>query len=164
MQKKIFWPVSVAAAAAAALGLALPAGASTPSPAVSGIEHIQDMSTSVTAGTGTVIAYGPVTAAGQVPIGPQRVGTATFPHGTITISHQQGRGGSVQFNPATCLVTIAGTGTYQILRGTGAYAGITGHGTYRLSIVQIAARVNGACSHAAIASEELLQLTGPVHL
>jgi len=164
MRKKIFSLFSVAAAAAAALCLALPAGASTPSPAVSGTEYVQTMSTSVTAGTGSAIAYGPVTAAGQAPLGPQQVGTAVFPRGTITISHQQGKGGSVHVNPATCLVTIAETGTYKILRGTGSYAGITGHGTYRLSIVQIAARVNGACSHTAIASQELLQMSGPVHL
>jgi hypothetical protein len=60
----------------------------------------------------------------------------------------------------------AGTGTYKVLRGSGAYAGITGHGTYRLSIVQIAARVSGTCSQTAplVASQELLQLSGPVHL
>jgi hypothetical protein len=124
------------------------------------------MSTSVTARTGSVIAYGPVTAFGKAPIGPQRVGTVVFSHGAITISHKQGKGGSVHFNPRTCLLTIAETGTYKILRGTGAYAGITGHGTYRLGIVQIAARVHGACSQTAppTASQELLQLSGPVHL
>lgn len=165
MQKKIFSLVSAAAAATAALCLALPADASVHSPAVSGTEHFQFMSTSVTARTGSVIAYGPVTAAGTAPIGPQRVGTAVFPEGTITISHHQGKS-SVHVNPRTCLVTIAGTGTYKILRGSGAYAGITGHGTYRLSLVQIAARVSGTCSQTAppAASQELLQLSGPVHL
>ena len=165
MQKKIFSLVSAAAAATAALCLALPAGASAHSPAVSGTEHFQFMSTSVTADTGSVIAYGPVTAAATAPIGSQRVGTVVFPQGTITISHQQGKS-SVHVNPETCLVTLAGTGTYKILRGSGAYAGITGHGTYRLSIVQIAARVSGTCSQTAppVASQELLQLSGPVHL
>ena len=165
MQKKIFSLVSAAAAATTVLCLALPAGASAHSPAVSGTEYVQVMSTSVTAGTGPVIAYGPVTAVGTAPIGPQPVGTAMFPDGTITISHHQGKG-SVHVNPKTCLVTIAGTGTYKVLRGSGAYAGITGHGTYRLSIVQIAARVSGTCSQTAplVASQELLQLSGPVHL
>ncbi len=164
MQKKIFSLVSVAVAAAAALCFTLTAGASMTSPAVSGTEYFQFMSTSVTASTGPVIAYGPVTAAGEGPLGPERVGNVVFPHGTITISHQQGKGGGVHFNPATCLVTVAQTGTYTILRGTGAYARITGHGTYRLSLVQIAARVNGMCSHTAAASQELLQLSGPVRL
>jgi hypothetical protein len=163
MQKKIFSLAAAAAVATAALCFALPAGASTHSPAVSGTEHFQFMSTSVTASTGSVIAYGPVTAAGTAPIGPQPVGTAMFPDGTITISHHQGNI-SVHVNPETCLVTLVGTGTYKVLRGSGAYAGITGYGTYRLSIVQIAARENGTCSHTATASQELLQLSGPVHL
>lgn len=164
MQKKIFALVSAVAAATAALCLALPAGASAHSPAVSGTEHFQFMSTSVTGRTGSVIAYGPVTAAAKAPIGQQRVGTVRFPEGGITISHQ-GKN-SVHVNPKTCLVTIAGTGTYKVLRGSGAYEGITGHGTYQLSIVQIATRVNGTCSHTAppVASQELLQLSGPVHL
>jgi len=148
-----------AAAAAAALCVAQSAGASAPSPAISGTEHFQSMSTSVTARTGQVIAYGPFTAVGTAPIGPQRVGKAVFPSGTITISHQRGKGGGVHVNPRTCLVRIAETGTCKILRGTGAYAGITGHGTYRLSLVQVAARVSGACSQKAppAASQEFLQ-------
>jgi len=153
----------VAAAAFAVSGLTAASASPAASPGISGTEHFQVMSTSVTASTGSVIAYGPVTAAGTAPIGPQQVSTAMFPDGTITISHHQGKS-SLHVNPKTCLVTIAGTGTYKILRGSGAYAGITGHGTYLLSIIQIAARVSGTCSQTALASQELLQLSGPVHL
>ena len=72
----------------------------------------------------------------------------------------------MRFSPRTCLAMISQPGTYKITGGTGKYAGITGHGTYHLSFTFIAARAAGKCSASAppVAQQELLRLSGPVHL
>ena len=61
---------------------------------------------------------------------------------------------------------ISQPGTYKITGGTGKYAGISGHGTYQLNLTFIASRARGKCSTAAppVAQQELLRLSGPVHL
>jgi len=139
------------------------ASASTAAPrAASGTEYVQVMSTSA-AGPASAIARGVFTAAGQASLGDARVGTIVFPGGTVVLSHRPGKGSS-RFYPGACLSLISQSGTYQIVRGTGRYAGISGHGTYKLSLEIVAARVHGACSSAKppVAQQELLLLAGPV--
>jgi hypothetical protein len=157
---------TVAAAAAIALtgvtaASAIPAGR----PAGSGTERVQVMSTSTTSGTASAIAHGLFTAAGTARLGSARVGTISFPRGTITLSHHAGKG-TMHFSPRTCLAIISQPGTYKITGGTGKYAGITGHGTYQLNFTLIASRTAGKCSTAArpAAQQELLRLSGTVHL
>jgi hypothetical protein len=129
-----------------------------------GTEYIQVMSTT-TSGPASAIARGVFTAAGRADLGSSRTGTLVFPGGTITVSHQPGRGTS-QIDPRTCLNVISRAGSYQITGGTGQYAGIRGHGTYLLSLEFISARSHGQCtsSKPPLVQQELLQLSGPVRL
>lgn len=98
-------------------------------------------------------------------LGSARLGKIIFPGGTIRISHHAGRG-TASFKPRTCLAIISQPGTYKIVGGTGKYAGISGHGKYRLSLAFIGARAKGQCSSAKapVARQELLRLSGSVHL
>jgi hypothetical protein len=113
--------------------------------AASGAESFQMMTTSET-GAPTVIASGVFTAPGTDTEN-QKAGTSlfTFPKGTVSLKHSPGKG-SQSVNPKTCLATLNLHGTYTITGGTGAYAGITGSGTYKLSILAIAAKVGGKCN------------------
>jgi hypothetical protein len=79
--------------------------------------------------------------------------------------HSPGHG-TQNFDPRTCLATINSSGTFKLGHGTGRYAEISGHGTYTLSILEIAARSNGKCSLAKTpaAFQQILQAQGPVHL
>ena len=161
-------PAAAAAVAAAAITVTgVTAASATPrsQPAVSGTEHVQIMSTARASKTASAIAYGVFTAGGTAKLGSGRSGTIAFPGGTIKLSHHA-RKGTMHFSPKTCLTRISQTGTYKITRGTGKYAGITGHGTYQLSFTFIGARRAGKCSTAAppVARQELLRLSGPVHL
>jgi len=160
-----------AAAAAAATSvlvlLAVSSGsasASSGGPVRTGTEHVQVMSTSPTT-PADAIASGLFTAAGQAQLGSARIGKFAFPGGTISVVHKPGRT-SGHVNVSTCLNSITQTGTYRIRGGTGKYAHVSGHGTYRLSLLFVAARAGGHCSQnkPPAAYQELLQLSGPVRL
>jgi hypothetical protein len=156
---------AVAVAAITATGVTAASATPRSQPAVSGTEHVQIMSTSTTSRSATAIAYGVFTAAGTARLGSGRAGTIAFPGGTIKLSHHA-RKGTMHFSPKTCLTMISQSGTYKITGGTGRYAATSGHGTYQLSFTFIAARTAGKCSTAAppVAQQELLRLSGPVHL
>jgi hypothetical protein len=124
------------------------AAAAAPHPAraaASGTETFQIMTTSAT-GSASVITSGVFTAAGTDQEN-QKAGTSlfTFSNGTVSLKHSPGKG-SQSVNPKTCLATLNFHGTYTFTGGTGAYSGITGGGTYKLSILAIAAKVAGKCN------------------
>jgi hypothetical protein len=144
------------------------AAAAAPHPtraAVSGNETFQIMTTSVT-GSPSVITSGVFTAPGTDQEN-QKAGTSkfTFPTGTVSLKHSPGTG-SQSLNPKTCLLTISLHGTYTFTGGTGAYAGITGGGTYKLSILGIAARSGGKCSQSLppLAYHQVINATGTASL
>jgi hypothetical protein len=157
---------TVAVAAAIALtGTAAASASPRAAGAAAATEHVQIMSTSTKSAPQVVIASGVFTAAGHARLGSAAVGKLVFPGGTIKVSHKPAKS-SQHFNPATCLSSISQSGTYKLLSGTRRYAGLRGHGTYRLSVLIVAARVHGTCSSAKppVAEQELLELTGPAHL
>lgn len=157
---------AVGAAAAAALWLAVPAGAApTGRTAVSGIEHFQLMTTSATATTVPVIAYGVFTAAGVDHTG-SNVDTLVFPNGSFKINHS-GVPTKQKFNTKTCLLTVTGSGKVTLFGGTGAYKGISGKPVAVLSILLIAARTStGKCSMTKppVAFQQLIRASGTVTL
>jgi hypothetical protein len=165
--KKLIAAAGAAAAVAAITVTGVAAASATPrsKPSVSSTEHVQIMSTATTSKQASAIAYGVFTAAGAAKLGSGRAGTIAFPGGTIKLSHHAA-GGTMHVSPGTCFTMISQHGTYKITGGTGRYAGVTGHGTYQLSFAFIAARTAGKCSAAAapVAQQELLRLSGPVHL
>jgi hypothetical protein len=155
----------VAATATVAVGGAGIAAASTHSAGATGTEHFQLMSTSATATTSSVIAYGVFTGAAVDHIVSNNVDRFVFSNGTIRVHHSNGTGPQ-SFNPKTCLLTVNQHGTYLITHGTGKYAGISGHGTYHLSILAIGARSHGKCSQSKppVAFHQVINASGPVSL
>jgi hypothetical protein len=157
------------AAAAAVLGLAVPASASQAAvAAVTGTEHFQFATTSPTASSNQLIAYGVLTAAGVERDGAHNTGTVTFSNGTIKLKHDNGTG-SQSFNAKTCLMQINVHGKYTVTGGTGKYAGVTGHGTYTVSILAIGPKTkSGACSNSQtvppIAFQQVVDTTGTITL
>ena len=159
MRKSITSAV-IAAAAAAVVGGTGIAIAATNS-ATTGAENFQMMTTSAS-GAPSVIASGVFTAAGADHEN-QKANTAkfVFSNGTVSLKHSPGQG-QQSFNPKTCLLTINFHGTYALTGGTGAYTGITGNGTYKLSILSIAARSGGKCSQSLppVAFHQVIDATG----
>jgi hypothetical protein len=155
-----------AAAGALALAGVTAASASTVRPSWSGIEHFQIMTTSATSNKESIIALGSVFTAGGVDHAGSKIDKAVFPNGTFRIRHYKGKG-TQHFNARTCLGVISLHGTYKLEDGTGRYAGIRGHGTYRLSIVFVAARnARGKCSQKLppAAYQQVIKAHGPVRL
>ena len=152
---------AVMAAAATALWLAVPAGAS--SAGVTGTENFQIMTTSATSSTASVIASGVFTAGGVDHQG-NKADTFVFSNGTLTVAHSGPS--TAHLNPKTCLLTIVGHGTFKITGGTGAYAKTSGAGTYKLSILAIAAKVAGKCSmkKPPTAFQQVVKASGKVSL
>lgn len=147
---------------AAAAGHA-PAAAASPS--IRGTEHFQMMTTSATARTVPVIAWGAFTAAGIAREGKDGVvRTIAFPGGTIklTFSGTASGGGSVS---STCLATEFFDSAYS-LSGTGKYRHISGREHYAANATEIQARVNGSCSQnrRPLAFQQVITASGPVKL
>lgn len=157
--------VTAVTAVAAALWLAVPAGAApTGRPARSGTENFQVMTTSATATTIPIIAYGLFTAAGADHTG-NNVDTVVFPNGSFKINHS-GVPTKQTFNPTTCLLTVTASGPVTLFGGTGAYKGISGKPEAKLSILAIAARSKGKCSMTLtpVAFQQLIKASGKVRL
>lgn len=156
----------VAAAATAAVAGAGIAGASTHAAGTTGTEHFQAMTTNGTSLTASVIAYGVFTGAAVDHQQAHNMDTFVFSNGTLRIHHASSGKTQQSVNPKTCLLTIDQHGTYQITGGTGKYAGISGHGTYRLSILAVAARSGGKCSESRppAAYHQVINASGPVTL
>jgi hypothetical protein len=156
----------------AAAGMAVAAGAvvvtgltaASAAPSVAATEHFQIMTTSVNSNP-RVIAYGVFTGA-AVDHQHDAINTDTFKFasGSFKIKHSPGTG-KQRFNPKTCVLTVTEHGTYTLGHGTGSYARISGHGTFKLSILEIAARSNGNCSmnKKPVAFQLLIKAQGPVH-
>lgn len=159
--------VVVAAAAALALtGAAASAGAAVSGAAASGTEHFQLMTTSATATSTPVIAYGVFTGVAVDHMG-NKVDKFVFSNGTFKVRHIPAKHGTSEHsNSRTCLLTVSQHGTFKLLDGTGKYAGITGHGTYRLSVLLIGAKSSGKCSRTLppLAFQEQIKAVGPVHV
>ena len=156
---------AVGAAAVAALWLAVPAGAApTVRSAVSGTEHFQVMTTSATATTLPIIAYGVFTAAGVDHMG-STVDKLVFPKGSFKVNHSKVTA-KENFNPKTCLLTVSGTGKVTLFGGTGAYKGISGKPVATLSILAIAASSRGKCSmtRPLVAFQQLIRAAGKITL
>jgi hypothetical protein len=163
--KRIASLVTAVTAVAAALWFAVPAGAApTVRPAVSGTEHFQLMTTSATATTIPVIAYGVFTAAGVDHPG-NKVDTLVFSNGSFKVNHSKVPV-KVKFNKKTCLLQVSGAGKVILFGGTGAYKGISGTPAGTLSQLAIAARSKGKCSPTKrlVASQEIIKVSGKVTL
>jgi hypothetical protein len=172
-RKRAALAATAAAAVATVVGLAVPAGASALAgrpAAVSGAEHFQAMTTSATATTQGVIAWGAVTAAGvdheSSSNAPTSTDLFTFPGGSFKVTHTT-KSMTQNVNPKTCFASFGGKGTFKLSGGTGKYKGISGSGTFTLSDIGVAARTrSGACNLNAnpVANQQLIDANGSVKI
>lgn len=133
--------------------------------AASGTLHVQLISTSATSNTSKAIVFGLFTAGGVDHQG-NKVDRLVFKGGSFKVRHSPGKGPQT-FNPKTCLLTVNQHGTYRIFGGTGKFKGVSGHGTYRVSILSIAARnSSGKCSmrKAPTAFQQVIRASGPARI
>jgi hypothetical protein len=162
LNKKLFGAAGavVAAASLAVMGITAASARSS----VTGTENFQLMTTSATATTIPIIAYGVFTKAGVSHTG-SKVDTVVFSNGSFKINHSKFPV-KQKFNPKTCLLQVSGTGKVTLFGGTGAYKGISGTPTATLSILAIAARTNGKCSTTKppVAFQQLIKASGKVTL
>ena len=93
------------------------------------------------------------------------VDTIVLQNGSYKVAHPV-TSTSNYSNPATCLNRIIETGTFRVFDGTGKYAGIRGHGTFKASVLFIAARASGACSQTKppVAFQLIITASGPASL
>ena len=165
--------VTGAGAVAAVIGLAVPAGASPVAArpaAISGTEHFQAVSSSATALTQPVIAWGPFAAGGVDHENNSSAATSTdlftFPGGSFKVTHTT-KSMSQTANTKTCFFEFGGKGTYKLSGGTGKYKGISGSGKFTLTVLAIAAKTKtGACNMNAnpVAQQQIISASGPVRL
>jgi hypothetical protein len=162
LNKKLFGAAGavVAAASLAVMGITAASARSS----VTGTENFQLMTTSATATTIPIIAYGVFTKAGVSHTG-SKVDTVVFSNGSFKINHSKFPV-KQKFNPKTCLLQVSGTGKVTLFGGTGAYKGISGTPAATLSILAIAARTNGKCSTTKppVAFQQLIKASGKVTL
>ena len=131
--------------------------------AVTGTEHFQAVSTSLTSSRSKVAAYGVFNASGvDISISNTR-DTFKFPGGKFRVTHHATRSRQ-HFSTRTCAGTFRERGTYKLSHGTGKYAGISGHGRYRLRGLIVARHTARGCSRRPIAIQVIIRAHGPVTL
>ncbi len=131
--------------------------------AVTGTEHFQAVSTSLTSSRSKVVAYGVFNASGVDIATSNTRDTFKFPGGKFRVTHHATRSRQ-HFNTTTCAGTFRERGVYRLSHGTGRYAGISGHGRYRLRGLIVARHTAHGCSRRPIAIQVIIRAHGPVTL
>ncbi len=131
--------------------------------AVTGIEHFQAVSTSLTSSRSKVVAYGVFNASGVDIATSNTRDTFKFPGGKFRVRHHATRSRQ-HFSTRTCAGTFRERGVYRLSHGTGRYAGISGHGRYRLRGLIVARHTAHGCSRRPIAIQVIIRAHGPVTL
>jgi hypothetical protein len=131
--------------------------------AVTGTEHFQAVSTSLTSSRSKVVAYGVFNASGVDIATSNTRDTFKFPGGKFRVRHHATRSRQ-HFSTRTCAGTVRERGTYKLSHGTGKYAGISGHGRYRLRGLIVARHTAHGCSRRPIAIQVIIRAHGPVTL
>ena len=163
----------VAAAVATVVGLAVPAGASPLAArptAVTGAEHLQAVTTSGTATTQGVIAYGVFTNYGIDHETNSNAATSTdlftFVGGSFKVTHTTKKQ-SQTVNVKACFYRYTASGTFKLSAGTGKYKGISGKGTFTVNGLGFGPKTkSGACNENAnpVASQQVIDANGTVTL
>jgi len=131
--------------------------------AVTGTEHFQAVSTSLTSSRSKVVAYGVFNASGVDIATSNTRDTFKFPGGKFRVTHHATHSRQ-HFNTTTCAGTFRERGVYRLSHGTGRYAGISGHGRYRLRGLIVARHTAHGCSRRPIAIQVIIRAHGPVTL
>jgi hypothetical protein len=159
--------IAVGAVVAAAGGVcAGVANAASASPAASGTEHFNLMTTLPNSSKYVMIASGVFTAGGVDTQG-SSTDVAKFANGSFKIHH----GGALhiikeQVNQKTCLAVFEGKTPFTLGNGTGAYKKLSGSGTATISELAIFPRSHGQCNSNAnpLTNEQTITATAHVKL
>jgi hypothetical protein len=135
----------------------------SPHAAVSGTEHFQAVSASLTSNKSPVVAYGAFNASGTDVSTSNTRDTFTFPGGSFRVTHKVTRSRQ-HFSTRTCAGSQRQRGIYKISHGTGKYAGISGSGHFRVRVLIVAAHTSHGCSKNPIAVQVIIRAHGPVTL
>jgi hypothetical protein len=146
MFSKISRLIAVGTVVAAAGAWAGVANAAPASPAASGTEHFNLMTTQPSASKYVIIAAGVFTAGGT-DTSTNTTDVARFANGSFKIHH----GGPLniikhQVNQKTCLAMFEAKQAFTLGNGTGAYKGISGSGKATITILAVAPRSKGQCN------------------
>jgi hypothetical protein len=131
--------------------------------AVTGTEHFQLVSNSLSGNNNKVVAYGVFNASGIDRVISNSKDVFTFPGGSFLVTHKVTRNRQ-HFSKATCSGTVFQRGVYTLSRGRGKYAGIGGHGRFRVHVLLVTRHTAHGCSKKPIAVQTLIQAQGPVTL
>jgi hypothetical protein len=172
-RKRAALAAMVGAAIAAVVGLAVPAGASPLAArptVVTGTEHLQAITTSGTATTQGVIAYGVFTNYGIDHENNSSAATSTdlftFAGGSFKVTHTTKKQ-SQTVNVKACFYRYTASGTFKLSAGTGKYKGISGQGAFALSGMGFGPKTkSGACNENAnpVVYQQIIDANGTVKL
>ena len=128
---------------------------------VSGTQHFQLVSASLSGKNNPVVAYGAFNASGTDNATSKTKDTFTFPGGSFRVTHKNTRSRQ-HFSKRTCAGVVNQRGTYKISNGTGRYAGISGHGRFRVRVLLVTRHTSSGCSRKPIAVQTMIRAHGPV--
>jgi hypothetical protein len=131
--------------------------------AVTGTEHFQIVSASISGKRSPVVVYGVFNARGVDVTTGNTTDRFKFPGGSFRVTHKN-TSSHQHFNTRTCAGTFRQLGTYKLSHGRGNYAGISGHGHFALRGLIVARHTAHGCSHRPIAVQVIIQAHGPVTL
>jgi len=165
MRKTIAALVGAAATATMITGAGVAAAAAghpaSTHAAVSGTQHFQLVSASLSGKNNPVAAYGAFNASGTDNATSSTKDTFTFPGGSFRVTHKNTHSRQ-HFSKVTCAGVVHQRGTYKISNGTGRYAGISGHGRYRLRLLLVSRHTSSGCGNRPIAVQSVIRARGPV--
>jgi hypothetical protein len=129
--------------------------------AVTGTQHFQLVSASLSGKNNPVVAYGAFNASGTDNATSKTKDTFTFPGGSFRVTHKNTHSRQ-HFSKRTCAGVVHQRGTYKISNGTGRYAGISGHGRFRVRVLLVTRHTPSGCGQKPIAVQTIIRARGPV--
>jgi hypothetical protein len=133
----------------------------SPHAAISGREHFQAVSASLSGTRSRVAAYGAFNASGIDTSTSNTRDTFTFPGGSFRVTHKVTHSRQ-HFSKVTCAGVVHQRGTYRLSKGTGRYAGISGHGRFRVRVLIVSRHTSSGCGNRPIAIQTVIRARGPV--
>jgi len=131
--------------------------------AVTGTEHFQIVSATISGKRSPVVIYGAFNDRGVDVTTGQTTDRFVFPGGSFRVTHKN-TSSHQHFNTRTCAGTFRQAGTYTLSHGRGKYAGISGHGHFALRGLIVNRHTAHGCSRSPIAVQVIIQAQGPATL
>lgn len=127
---------------------------------ISGTEHFQLVSASISGNRSEVAAYGLFNASGLDHTITRHINIFMFRNGSFRVTHKATHSGQ-HFSKVTCSGTFSERGVYRLSHGRGRYAGIRGHGHYVLQGLFVTRHTAHGCGHRPVAVQTVIRAHGP---